>query len=122
VALELGAQARVIRPEDRLDVLRVELLRACREADEVGEQHGDDFPLLPGHCPSLSRVCRRDEARDSVGHPQLVASAPGQPVQPAPAHDETAALKSAEHGKAAAAMDMPAQRARMRIADDERQQ
>ena len=38
VPFELGADALVVRPENRLDVLRVERLRARREADEVAEE------------------------------------------------------------------------------------
>ena len=45
-ALELGAQARVVGPQERPDVLWVELLGARREADEVGEEHRDDLALL----------------------------------------------------------------------------
>ena len=51
VALELGAEAFVVGPEQRLDVLGVELLRALREADEVAEHDRDDLALSPwfGH-------------------------------------------------------------------------
>ena len=45
--LELGAQPLVVRPQDRLDVLRVERLGARGEADEVGEQHRHDLALAP---------------------------------------------------------------------------
>ena len=44
-ALELRAQALVVRAEQRLDVLGIELLGARREADEVAEDDGDDFTL-----------------------------------------------------------------------------
>jgi hypothetical protein len=43
--LELGAQPFVVRPEDRLDVLGVESLRARGEADKVGEQDRHDLAL-----------------------------------------------------------------------------
>ena len=46
VALELGAQARVVRREHRAHVLRVEPFGARRRADEVGEEDRDDLPLL----------------------------------------------------------------------------
>ncbi len=45
VALELGADARVVGPQDRLDVLRVETLRLRREADEVAEDDRDHLAL-----------------------------------------------------------------------------
>ena len=45
VALELGSNARVVRPEDRLHVLRVHRLRLRREADEVAEEDRDDLAL-----------------------------------------------------------------------------
>ena len=56
--LELRAQTLVVGTEDRLDVLRIELLGACREADEVGEEDGDDLPFAPrrSHEPSLGRL------------------------------------------------------------------
>ena len=47
-ALELGAKVRVVGGEQRADVLGVELLRARGEPDEIGEEHGDDLPLLAG--------------------------------------------------------------------------
>ncbi len=45
VALQLVAKAGVEGPEDRLDVLGIERLGAGREADEVGEEDGDDLAL-----------------------------------------------------------------------------
>ena len=53
--LELAAQPLVVGAEDRLDVLRVERLRMGREADEVGEDDGDDLALAACHGPSLRR-------------------------------------------------------------------
>ena len=44
-ALEFVAQAFVVRAKDCLHVLRVEPLRLRSEADEVGEEDGDDFAL-----------------------------------------------------------------------------
>jgi hypothetical protein len=43
--LELVSQPLVVGTQDRLDVLRIELLGPRREADEVGEEHGDDLPF-----------------------------------------------------------------------------
>ena len=51
VALELGAQPLVVRPQDRLDVLGIQRLGARGEADEVGEQHRHDLALAArAHC------------------------------------------------------------------------
>ena len=47
-ALELVAQPLVVGPQDRLHVLRIQLLGLRREADEVGEQDGDDLALSAG--------------------------------------------------------------------------
>ena len=46
MALELDAQARVVRAEYGTNVLGVELLRRRREPDQVAEEDGDDLPLL----------------------------------------------------------------------------
>ena len=48
VALELSPNALVVGNEERPHVLRVELLGAGGEPDEIDEQHGDDSPFLPG--------------------------------------------------------------------------
>ena len=45
VAFELRRDAFVVRPENRLHVLRVERLGARREADEVAEDDRDDLAL-----------------------------------------------------------------------------
>ena len=45
VAFELRAEALVIRGEQRLDVLGIELLGSRGEADEVAEDDGHDFAL-----------------------------------------------------------------------------
>ena len=45
-ALELVAQARVVGPQQRAHLLGIHLLGARREADEVGEEDGDDLALL----------------------------------------------------------------------------
>src|SRR5262249_39093058 len=44
--LDLLAQPRVVRHEDRAHVLRVAALGHRRRADEIGEQDRDDLPLL----------------------------------------------------------------------------
>ena len=44
--LQLGLHPGVVGREHPADVLGVELLGAAGEADEVGEQHGDDLALL----------------------------------------------------------------------------
>jgi hypothetical protein len=55
---ELRAQALVVRPQDRLYILRIELLRASREPDQVGKRDGDNLslPMRVGHASSLGRV------------------------------------------------------------------
>jgi hypothetical protein len=45
VPLELGANPRVVGPQDRLHVLRIERLRPRGEAHEVAEEDGDDLSL-----------------------------------------------------------------------------
>ena len=47
-ALELEAKSVVVRREDRFDVLRIEGLGTGCEADEIGEEDGDDLPLFAG--------------------------------------------------------------------------
>ena len=46
VALEIAAQAVVIGPQDALDIFRIQLLGAGGEANQVGEDHADDFALF----------------------------------------------------------------------------
>ena len=43
--LELGTQTLVIRAQNRLDVLRIELLSARGEPDQIGKQHRHDLTL-----------------------------------------------------------------------------
>ena len=85
VALDLLAKPRVVRGQRGTDVLRVELLGPAGEADEVGEQHADDLPLVPhrrgsGECraaaaaePEAVRVfraaARAGRHRHTVIHP-----------------------------------------------------
>ena len=45
VVLELRADAGVVRPENRLHVLRVHRLRLRRKADEVAKDNSDDLAL-----------------------------------------------------------------------------
>ena len=47
-ALQLRAQALVVRSEQRADVLGIHPFRPRCEADEVCEQHRHDLALLPG--------------------------------------------------------------------------
>src|SRR5947208_1532842 len=54
-ALELVAQALVVRRKDSLDVLRIEPLGLRSEADEVGEEDGQDLALGGARGPSLSQ-------------------------------------------------------------------
>src|SRR5262249_39035678 len=53
--LELVAHRSVVRRENCAYVLRVELLRARREADEVDEDDADDAALLPRFRLGLQR-------------------------------------------------------------------
>ena len=53
--LELAAQALPVRSEHRADVLRIELLRARGEADEVGEEHRHDLALLAARLGGAER-------------------------------------------------------------------
>jgi hypothetical protein len=63
-ALELQTQAAVIGRKERAHVLRVELLGARGEADQVGEEHGDDLPLLaPGRLERERRTAGIAESR-----------------------------------------------------------
>ena len=65
--LELAAEPVVVRGEDRADVLGVEPLGARRRPDEVGEDHGDDLPLLADERSArpraASRILRRSGRR-----------------------------------------------------------
>ena len=63
--LELRAQPQVVRLEHGAHVLGVELLGPRREADEVGEEDGDDLALLPRGLDRLlqTRAAARAEAR-----------------------------------------------------------
>ncbi len=54
-ALELAPHVRVVGREHRADILRIELLRACREADEIDEEHRHDLPFLPRPCLARRR-------------------------------------------------------------------
>ena len=58
-ALELVAQPRVIRPEQRAHLLGIHALRARGEADEVGEEDGHDLALLE---PRVLVDCKRRRA------------------------------------------------------------
>ena len=62
VALELGADALVVRAEERLDVLGVELLGPLREADEVAEDDRDDLALSAWLARAMVQRVRRERA------------------------------------------------------------
>ena len=74
-ALELVAQVRVVGREHRADVLGIELLGARREADEVGEEDGDDLALLArGRGRPLER---RATGVAEAGAGRVLPAAPG---------------------------------------------
>ena len=54
-ALELRAHLRVVGLEQAAHILRIHALGACREADEVAEEAGDDLALLARAAPALQR-------------------------------------------------------------------
>jgi hypothetical protein len=62
VALELRAQPLVVRRQQCAHVLRVHLLGARGEPDEVGEQHRDDLALLSRYLRLERRPAREAEA------------------------------------------------------------
>ena len=64
-ALELVAQAGVVGREQRPHVLGVELLGARGEADEVGEEDGDDLALL-----AAGESSRRERRRTGHAEPR----------------------------------------------------
>ena len=59
-ALELTAQTLMVGSEQGPHVLRIHLLGSGSEADEVGEEHGDDLPLL-----TRGRRIQRDSAGEA---------------------------------------------------------
>ena len=64
--LELLADELVIRRQDRADVLRVELLGAAGEPDEVDEDNGDDPPLVLHGRPRRVELLAAGEAEAGV--------------------------------------------------------
>src|SRR4029077_11835138 len=54
--LELVQQTLVVGPQDRLNVLRVQLLVAGSEGHEVGEEHRDDLSLSRAHAVAASNL------------------------------------------------------------------
>ena len=64
-ALELVAQPRVVRPEQRAHLLGIHALRARGEADEVGEEDGDDLALLEPRLLVDARAARRRRCRSA---------------------------------------------------------
>jgi len=70
--LDLAAHPIVLRREHRADVLRVETLRADREADEVDKDHRDDATLLAWDGLRAQR-CTAGEAETRLGRVLLAA-------------------------------------------------
>ena len=63
-ALDVGDEALEARLDEALDPLRIEVLGQRRVADQIGEQHGDDAPLLQRAVGLRhGRPARRAEAR-----------------------------------------------------------
>ena len=71
VALELGADVPVVAAELGGDVLGVDLLGARREADEVGEEDGDDLPLPAALCHAAESRLRPGSALPRTGGPSI---------------------------------------------------
>jgi hypothetical protein len=86
VPLELGADPRVVRRDQRLHVLDVEALRARRRADQVAEDGGDQLSLFGDGRRSLGdhdrRTTREAELRNGVLLPALGANGHGESVRP----------------------------------------
>ncbi|CAN5290797.1 hypothetical protein BH20ACT13_BH20ACT13_14840 [soil metagenome] len=68
VAFELRAEALVVRGEQSLDVLGVELLGALGEADEVAEDDRHDLPFsaLCGHRQALFASSRSPRSMKGI--------------------------------------------------------
>src|SRR5262249_32747525 len=81
-ALELGANALVVRPQQSIHVLGIERFGARREADEVAEEDRDDLALAlwtgahAPECTTTSGVRRRSRAAPS--RRSAPGSAPGR--------------------------------------------
>ena len=74
IALELGADARVVRLQQPSYVLGIHRLCACREADEVAEEASDDLALLARvRLSATSGVAQPEQKRASsaFSRPQL---------------------------------------------------
>jgi hypothetical protein len=72
VPLELAPQAGVVRREKGAYILRVEPLGATCEADEVGEEHGQDLSLFAG----LGLFSQGSRAREAeVGDRRILLAA-----------------------------------------------
>ena len=65
--LDVGHEALEARLDEALDALGVEVLGERRVADEVGEQHGDDPPLLQRQRDGHHRVAARGQNRAPAG-------------------------------------------------------
>jgi hypothetical protein len=75
-ALELGPNVRIVRREEGEDVLGVELLGGRRAIDKVGEEDGDDLPLLPRLSGAGSRTTLAGEDGIVVEHPPVEVPQP----------------------------------------------
>ena len=77
-ALDVGAQARVIRAQGRAHVLRVRVVGAGGEADQVAEQHGHELALLAGSFVLGREGGAAGEAEPRAGRVLLRAGRAGQ--------------------------------------------
>ena len=59
VGLDRGPGEQAVLAQETVDVLRVEPLGEAREADQVGEQHGDDAPLGGERAARVQRSAAR---------------------------------------------------------------
>ncbi len=75
VPRELVAQVGVVRRQQRAHVLRVELLGAGGETHQVGEEHGDDLPLLARGAGRVRRGRGAAEGAERELSRQLLAAA-----------------------------------------------
>jgi hypothetical protein len=66
--LDLGAPARIVGVEDLAHVLRVEVLSAGGEPDEVGEEHRDDLAFVARLvCLAIERAPQLSQYRAPAG-------------------------------------------------------
>jgi hypothetical protein len=67
VTLELGADACVVRAQERTHVLRIEALGPLREADEIAEERSHDLALLASRRLLSKRGAAHPAQAESVG-------------------------------------------------------